>query len=52
MGQPIHLRSVENPRRLDMNLVMAQQARRILDRIVGFELSPVLMAKDQHAQQS
>lgn len=37
--------AVENPRRLDMNLVMAQQARRILDRIVGFELSPVLWRK-------
>jgi DNA topoisomerase-1 len=36
---------VENPRTLDMNLVMAQQARRILDRIVGFELSPVLWRK-------
>ncbi len=37
--------AVENPRRVDMNLVMAQQARRILDRIVGFELSPVLWRK-------
>ena len=37
--------AVENPRKLDMNLVMAQQARRILDRIVGFELSPVLWRK-------
>ena len=37
--------AVENPRTLDMNLVMAQQARRILDRIVGFELSPVLWRK-------
>ncbi len=37
--------AVENPRLLDMNLVMAQQARRILDRIVGFELSPVLWRK-------
>ena len=37
--------AVENPRRLDMNLVNAQQARRILDRIVGFELSPVLWRK-------
>ena len=34
--------AVQNPRSLDMNLVMAQQARRILDRLVGFELSPVL----------
>ena len=37
--------AVESPRFLDMNLVMAQQARRILDRIVGFELSPVLWRK-------
>src|SRR3982751_2496223 len=37
--------AVNNPRKLDMNLVMAQQARRILDRIVGFELSPVLWRK-------
>ncbi len=37
--------AVENPRRLDMNLVMAQQARRILDRIVGFQLSPILWRK-------
>ncbi|HVB02368.1 MAG TPA: type I DNA topoisomerase [Chitinophagaceae bacterium] len=37
--------AVKNPRRVDMNLVQAQQARRILDRIVGFELSPVLWRK-------
>ena len=37
--------AVENPRKVDMNLVMAQQARRVLDRIVGFELSPVLWRK-------
>ena len=37
--------AVQNPRKLDMNLVMAQQARRILDRIVGFELSPILWRK-------
>ncbi|TMI72106.1 MAG: type I DNA topoisomerase [Bacteroidetes bacterium] len=37
--------AVANPRKLDMNLVMAQQARRVLDRIVGFELSPVLWRK-------
>lgn len=37
--------AVQNPRHLDMNLVNAQQARRVLDRIVGFELSPVLWRK-------
>ena len=37
--------AVQNPRRVDMNLVNAQQARRVLDRIVGFELSPVLWRK-------
>jgi DNA topoisomerase I len=37
--------AVENPRTVNMNLVMAQQARRVLDRIVGFELSPVLWRK-------
>ncbi|MCH5721218.1 type I DNA topoisomerase [Niabella hibiscisoli] len=37
--------AVETPRKLDMNLVNAQQARRVLDRIVGFELSPVLWRK-------
>lgn len=43
--KPAIKEAVENPRRVDMNLVMAQQARRILDRIVGFELSPVLWRK-------
>ncbi len=37
--------AVQHPRLLDMNLVNAQQARRVLDRIVGFELSPVLWRK-------
>ena len=39
------LKAIEQPRNIDLNLVNAQQARRILDRIVGFELSPVLWRK-------
>ena len=39
------LKAIEQPRDIDLNLVNAQQARRILDRIVGFELSPVLWRK-------
>ena len=41
------LSAVENPREIDMDLVDAQQARRVLDRLVGFELSPVLWRKVQ-----
>lgn len=43
--KPAIERAVQNPRKIDQNLVDAQQARRILDRIVGFELSPVLWKK-------
>src|SRR5438477_1325157 len=43
--KPAIQNAVQNPRTVDMNLVNAQQARRILDRIVGFELSPVLWRK-------
>ncbi|WP_018675058.1 type I DNA topoisomerase [Riemerella columbina] len=39
------LKAIENPRDIDKNLVNAQQARRVLDRIVGFEMSPVLWKK-------
>ena len=39
------LHAIDNPRKIDENLVDAQQARRVLDRIVGFELSPVLWRK-------
>ena len=39
------LRAIETPRDIDINLVNAQQARRVLDRIVGFELSPILWKK-------
>ncbi|MDE5656149.1 MAG: type I DNA topoisomerase [Muribaculaceae bacterium] len=43
--KPAILHAIENPRAIDINRVDAQQARRVLDRIVGFELSPVLWKK-------
>ncbi len=43
--KPAILNAIEHPRTIDMNLVNAQQARRVLDRLVGFKLSPVLWRK-------
>jgi DNA topoisomerase-1 len=43
--KPAILKAIESPRTIDYNLVNAQQARRVLDRLVGFELSPVLWKK-------
>ena len=43
--KPAILEAIQHPRHIDMNLVNAQQARRVLDRIVGFRLSPVLWRK-------
>jgi DNA topoisomerase-1 len=43
--KPAILRAIDNPRTINYNLVNAQQARRVLDRLVGFELSPVLWKK-------
>ena len=43
--KPAILKAIDNPRTIDYNLVNAQQARRVLDRLVGFELSPVLWRK-------
>lgn len=43
--KPAILKAIEHPRKIDLNLVNAQQARRVLDRIVGFKLSPVLWKK-------
>ena len=45
--KPAILEAIEHPRDIDRNLVDAQQARRVLDRLVGFELSPVLWRKIQ-----
>ena len=45
--KPAILNAIANPREIDMSLVNAQQARRVLDRLVGFELSPVLWRKIQ-----
>ncbi len=43
--KPAILKAIDSPRKIDYNLVYAQQARRVLDRLVGFELSPVLWKK-------
>lgn len=43
--KPAILKAIETPRKIDQNLVDAQQARRVLDRLVGYELSPVLWKK-------
>lgn len=43
--KPAIQKAIENPRGIDINLVNAQQARRVLDRLVGFELSPILWRK-------
>ncbi len=43
--KPAILKAIQSPRKLDLNLVNAQQARRILDRLVGFELSEILWKK-------
>lgn len=48
--KPAILKAIENPRTIDIDRVNAQQARRVLDRIVGFELSPVLWKKIKPAR--
>ena len=47
--KPAILEAIKHPRYLNMNLVNAQQARRVLDRLVGFKLSPILWRKVKHA---
>lgn len=43
--KPAIIKAIENPRQIDMNLVKSQETRRILDRIIGFKLSPLLQKK-------